>query len=49
MINSNNQELIYHIHYLGYVFIIKAWQRNFVDFIGSYSMILTLISIHRMP
>ena len=30
------------------IFIIKAWSRNFVDFIGPYSIIFTLDSIHRM-
>ena len=48
IINSNNQELIYHSHSFGCNFIIKVRQRNFFDFICSYSMIFTLNLIHWM-
>ena len=46
--NSNKQELIHHIHFLYVYFMIKARQRNHVDFIRSYSIIFTLNPIHWM-
>ena len=45
LINSNNQELLHHIHCFGRIYlIIKARQRNLVDFIIYYFMILTGIA-----
>ena len=49
IINSNKQQLKSIISIVSDIyFIIKAWQRNFVNFVGSYFMIFTLDSIHQM-
>ena len=51
MTNSNNQKLIHYIYYLGYVFyhyFVKARQRNFINSIGSFSVIFTLDSINQI-
>ena len=42
LINSDNQELIHHIHCFGLYFIIKVRQGNLFDLIIYYFMIFTL-------
>ena len=49
MINSNNEELIHHIHCLGYIFIMKERLKTLFDFLGSYFMIFNVNSIHQLP
>ena len=49
VINSDKQGLIHHIHCFGCIFFHQSMKRNFVDFIGSCSMIFTLDFIHGMP
>ena len=44
IINSNNKELIHHIHFLEYIF----YHWNFVDFISFKSMIFNLDSTHQI-
>ena len=42
MIDSNNQELMHHIHCLGYVLYHQNMIKILLDFINSYSMIFAL-------
>ena len=46
VISSDTQELVHHTHCLGYVFYHQSMMKNFVDLIGSYSIILTLDTTH---
>ena len=46
IINSNKQELIYHIHCFEYIFYHQSMTKNLVDFISSCSMIFTLNPMH---
>ena len=46
--NSNNQELFYHIHCIGYIFYHQSTKTFFVSLMGSYSKTFTLDSIHQI-
>ena len=48
LFNSNDQKLIRDIHCYGYIFYHQSMIKIFVDFAGSYFIIFTLDSIHRM-